>query len=31
MPVRDFDDPYSFSARSYEWRLHCADEAIETA
>lgn len=29
MPVRDFDDPYSFSARSYDWRLHCADEAIE--
>ena len=29
MPVRDSDDPYSFSARSYDWRLHCADEAIE--
>lgn len=29
MPVRDFADPYSFSTRSYDWRLHCADEAIE--
>lgn len=29
MPVLDFSDPTQFSARSYEWRLHCSAEAIE--
>ncbi len=29
MPHIDFSDPYSFSARSYDWRLHVGSEAIE--
>ena len=29
MPVLDFSDPTQFSARSYEWRLHCSAEAVE--
>jgi alcohol dehydrogenase class IV len=29
MPFVDFSDPTQFSARSYDWRLHCGAEAIE--
>lgn len=29
MAVMDFSNQYEFSARSYEWRLHCGPEAIE--
>jgi len=29
MAVKDFSDPYTFAARSFDWRLHCGEEAIE--
>jgi len=29
MPALDFSDTTQFSARSYDWRLHCSSEAIE--
>lgn len=29
MAVKDYSDPYTFAARSFDWRLHCGSEAIE--